>query len=179
MTARRRFLSCLLGLGALLLLADATTALAASVGQKLSNVQIRDANNQPSYIPDLGKKVLAIFYSDPDVADMNDPFADKLKAANLDKATYRGVGIANLKDTWLPDEVIRAMVRKKIEKYNATILTDPDRLLATAWGLGDCNGTSVVLILDKAGTLRYLKKGAMTAAEIESGHQLVLQLMAE
>ncbi len=47
------------------------------------NANIRDANDAPATIPDLGKKVLAVFYSDPDVSDQNDPFADKLKAANL------------------------------------------------------------------------------------------------
>lgn len=177
MSTRRAVFAGLLA--ALVLLPLAERALAATVGQKLPQVTIRDANNNPATIPDLGRKVLAIFYSDPDVADMNDPFADRLKQANLDLTVYRGLGIANLKDTWLPDEMIRAMVRKKIEKYNATILTDPDHLLSQAWSLGDCNGSSVVLIVDKTGTLRYLKKGAMSTAEIEAGHKLVLELMAQ
>jgi len=160
------------------LLMGIAPALAASVGSTLSNVNIRDANDAPATIPDLGSKVLAIFYSDPDVSDQNDPFADRLKAANLDKSLYKGVGVANLKDTWLPSSVIRAVVRSKIEKYNATILTDPDHLLATAWGLGDCNEQSVVLIIDKHSVLQYMKKGALSASEIESGYQLVVKLMA-
>ena len=179
MSTRRTILRGLVAAALFGLLLEGAQALAATVGQKLSNVQINDANAKPAYIPDIGKKVVTIFYSDPDVSDQNDPFADKLKAAGLDKSKYRGVGIANLKDTWLPDSVILSIVRKKIEKYDATILTDPNYLLRDAWALGDCNEKSVVLILDKTATLRYIKKGAMTAAEIESGYQLVLKLMEE
>lgn len=156
-----------------------TGADAASVGQKLANPELRDGNDKPAKIPDFGKKVLAVFYSDPDVSDQNDPFADKLKAADLDKMVYRGVGVANMKDTWLPDSVIRGIVRKKIEKYDATILTDPAHLLRDAWNLGDCNEKSVVIVLDKTGTVRYVKSGAMTPAEIESTFKLVLELMAQ
>lgn len=162
-----------------LALAFAGDAFALSPGTKLTNPEIRDANDQPAKIPDFGSKVLAIFYTDPDVSDQNDPFADKLKAADLDKSVYKGVGVANLKDTWLPDSVIRSIVRKKIAKYDATILTDPNRILATAWDLGDCNEQAVVLVIDKKGVVRYVKKGAMSAAEQESTFALVKQLMAE
>ena len=164
---------------ALLAVLSFSDALAASVGQQLSNTEIRDANDQPAKIPDFGTKVLALFYTDPDVSDMNDPFADKLKAANLDKTVYRGVGIADLKDTWLPNSVIRAIVRKKIEKYDATILTDPDHLLTSAWQLGSCDGSSMVIIVDKTGHLRFFKNGPMSPAEMESTFNLVLQLMKE
>ncbi len=164
---------------ALVFSVNLTDASAASVGQKLTNPELRDGNDQAAKIPDFGTKVLAIFYSDPDVSDQNDPFADKLKAANLDKTVYRGVGVANMKDTWLPDSVIRTIVRKKIAKYDATILTDPNHLLADAWSLGNCDEKSVVIVLDKTGTVRYVKSGAMTPAEIESTFNLVTQLMKE
>jgi predicted transcriptional regulator len=179
MLTRRALAQGLLAVSFFGLLVGGLDAIAASVGQKVSNPELRDANDKPAKIPDIGSKVVAVFYSDPDVSDMNDAFADKLKAANLDKAKYRGVGVANLKETWLPDEVIRSVVRKKIEKYGATILTDPDRVLATAWGLGDCNEQSVVIILDKTATVQYVKKGKMNATEIESGYQLVVKLMEQ
>lgn len=154
-------------------------ALAVNVGDQLKNATVRDANDKPATVPDFGKKVLAIFYTDADVSDQNDPFADVLKAADLNESVYKGIGVANMKDTWLPNSVIRAIVRKKIEKYDATILTDPDHLLADAWGLGSCDNYSVVLIIDKKGKLQYIKKGAMTEAEKQAGLALVKRLMAE
>lgn len=170
----------LLGLAAAALLACvASDASALTVGAQLSNPDLRDASDAPAKIPDFGKKVLAIFYTDPDVSDLNDPFADMLKAADLDESIYRGMGVANMKDTWLPNSVIRSIIRRKIEKYDATILTDPDHLLSKAWDLGDCDGQSIVIIVDKQGRARYYKRGAMSAAEMESAFALVKQLMAE
>ena len=166
----------LVGLVAIL---AATSAHAATVGQAVPAVTIRDANDSPASIPDLGTKVLAVLISDPDAADINDAFADALQAADLDKSVHRGIGVAELADTILPNSMIRAIARSKIEKYGATILTDVDHTLPTQWGLGDTNGTGVVVILDKKGVVRYVKTGKMSTAEVASGLELVKRLMAE
>lgn len=179
------FRSRVLGIavGSLLLslsLLNAPGLLAAGVGSKVSNVSIADANDSPATIPNLGRKVLAIFYTDPDVSDQNDPFADLLKAANLPDDRYQGIGIANLAEAPLkPNALIRAIIRKKIEKYNSTILTDSNRVLATSWGLGSGNELSIVLVLDKSGTIRYLKRGALSESERAQTLALVQQLIAE
>lgn len=157
----------------------ASPASALEAGAQLQNPTIRDANDKPATIPDFGKKVIALFYNDPDKADQMDPMADVLKAANLDESVYRGVGVANMADTWLPNSVIRAIVRKKIEKYDATILTDPERLLVKAWNLGDCDEKGVLVIVDKKGKAQYVKKGSMTKAEMDAALALVKKLMAE
>ncbi len=152
---------------------------AASIGEKMNNVKLRDADDNPQEMPDFGKKVLAIFYTDPDVADQNDPFADELKKAKLDEATYRGMGVVNMKDTWSPNFAIRMVVKSKIEKYKSTILTDPDYIFKKAWKLGDCDDKSAVFILAKDRTLKFKKLGALTPAEIKSTMALIKKLMAE
>jgi hypothetical protein len=174
----RRFLPCLVF--SAIFLTGLSTAWAAGVGSRVSNVNIRDADDAPATVPNLGRKVLAIFYTDPDVSDQNDPFADLLKANNLPEDRYQGIGIANLAEAPLkPNSLIRMIIRKKIEKYNSTILTDPDRVLATEWGLGSGNELSIVIILDKTGTVRYLKKGAMNDSERQQALALVRQLIDE
>lgn len=147
---------------------------AASVGQTLSNVKIRNANDNPVWIPDFGKKVLSIFYADPEGADLNDPLADAIKAKKFPKSKYRGIGIANLKDTWKPNSLIRMMVRRKIAKYNSTILTDPNRIVPGKWGLGNCDDTSVVIIIGKDKKVKFIKKGKVRG----SGIVKVLNLIA-
>jgi len=167
-----------LSLSLALLVSPAT--LAADVGSKVQNVNIRDANNNPATIPSLGSKVLAIFYTDPDVSDQNDPFADVLKAADLPDDKYQGIGIANLAEAPLkPNSLIRMIIRKKIAKYDSTILTDPDRTLATAWSLGDGNELSIVIIIDKTGTVKYVKRGQLSASESQAGLALIQQLIAQ
>lgn len=149
-------------------------------GDTLGNVTIRDASDHPAVIPDMGTKIVSILYTDPDVADQNDPFADALKAAHLPKSRFRGMGIVNMKDApWKPDSIIRMIVRRKIEKYDATILTDPNHVLKNAWHLGECDDKSVVIILDKSRKVIFFKKGALNPAEIQQTVAMIEKMTRE
>jgi predicted transcriptional regulator len=156
-----------------------STAFAAEIGAEAKGLELRDANDKPATIPDFGSKVLAIFYTDADVADMNDPLADKLKEIKLDESVYRGLGIVNLKDSKAPNFVIRGVVRGKIEKYKSIILTDPNHALADGWSLGDCNNTSVIVVLGKDKKVRHVQRGPVRGKDIDTIVALIEQLMKE
>jgi len=131
----------------------------AAVGKVVSSVKLIDSKNAPMAIPDFGEKTIVIFYNDPDVKDVNDPLSDALKAKNFSKEKYVGMGIANCKDTWAPNSAIRMMVRKKEKQFPGTlILLDEKLLLAKAWGLGDCDGISVVVVIGKDSKIKFVKK---------------------
>lgn len=153
-------------------------AKAAEVGEILKPVKLADANDQPADIPDLGSKVLAIFYNDADEADLNDPLADAIKARDFNDELYRGIGVANLEDSKAPNFIIRSIIRGKIEKYNSTILTDPALLLPKAWGLGDCNNDSVVLLIGKDRKLERIQRGAIRGNDIEAWLAHIDRLLA-
>ncbi len=146
---------------ALCLCAAIVTASAAlyalSVNQSLSNLSIKDANDQPASIPDFGAKVLTIFYNDAEASDLSDPMSDALKAKNYPETKTRGIGIANLKDSVAPNWLIRKIVKSKIAKYNSTILTDSDLTVARSWGLGDCNNKSICIVIGKDSKVKYMK----------------------
>jgi predicted transcriptional regulator len=160
-------------------LALSATALALGVGDTVSSVQIRDANNNPAWIPDIGKKVVTLFYTDPDVKDLNESFRELLKAAKLDQSKYRGLGVANLKDTWKPNFIIRKIIRGKMEKFKSLILTDVNHTLKNKWNLGPTDDKDIVIIIDKARKVRFFKAGEMTAAERAAGLKLVRELIAK
>lgn len=167
-------------LAAIAVLSMPLIALALAPGDLVKNVSIRDANDKPATIPFFGQRVITIFYTDADVSDQNDPFADYLKAADLPEDKHKGIGIANLKDApWKPNSLIRAIIRSKIEKYDATILTDPDLTLAKSWNLGNCDELSVVIVIDKAGKVQYVKKGALSKAEMEKVLTLIKGLIGQ
>jgi len=42
------------------------------VGRSLSNIQLKNTENESREIPDFGKKVVIVFYTDPDCKDIND-----------------------------------------------------------------------------------------------------------
>jgi len=154
---------------------------ALSVNQVASNLNIRDANDQPATIPDFGSKVLTIIYGDSDASDISDPISDALKAKNFPESKNRGIGIANLKDSPAPNWLIRKIVQSKIKKYQATILTDVDLTVANSWGLGNCNNKSVFIILGKDKKVKYLKyfdkKNLPTQGDIDFVVNLVQGLL--
>ena len=138
----------------------ATITFAAAIGQTLSNVQVTNAFKKQVEIPNLGSKVVAVFYNDYEGADMNDPCADVLKAAKIPEASFYSCGIANLKDNpkWLADWVVRLVVKGKVEKYKTDIFLDYKHVVKNAWDLGDCNDGSVLVIIGKDRKIKYLKK---------------------
>jgi predicted transcriptional regulator len=129
------------------------------VGKTMTSLMISDANNQPKQIPFVGEKVLLLQYTDPDVKDINDKLSDAVKARKFDEKLYQGIGIANCKDTWIPNAGIRMKARQKEKQYaGSVILLDESRVLPTALGLGDCNGIGVLLIVGKDKVIKYMKK---------------------
>ncbi len=156
-----------------------TSAYSSEKGDTLKQVELQTFDGAAATIPDLGKKVIALFYSDADVADMNDPLADALKAKDFDKSLYRGMGVANLQDSKAPNFLIRSIVKGKVEKYKSTILLDPNNALASAWGLGDCNNQSVVVVIGPDQKVKFLKKGAVKGEDLVAVVKLVEDLTGE
>jgi predicted transcriptional regulator len=156
---------------------------AASVGQEVSNVQIRDAEDNPATIPGIGTHVVALFYTDTEAKDLGDPMADALKAKNYSKDVYSGLGVSNMKDSALPNFLIRKAIKDKIEKYKSVILADVDLSLPKAWGLGDCKGKNVFVLIGKDKKIKYLKyvdkDTPWKPAEITSVVKMVDDLLAQ
>ena len=155
------------------------------VGDTVEPPTLRDANDKPAEIPDLGKKVLLILYTDPGVADITDKFADRVKALNLPEKYFRSVGVANMFDAkGLANWLIRIVVRGKIKKYNVTILTDPELMLKKQWSLGETDDKSVVLLIDQNRKVRYLhtnkkKKDELVGPEQDEAVKVVQDVVAE
>lgn len=145
------FLTAIFGLSA---------ALAATIGQVVATVQVTSAYKKPVDIPNLGSKVVAVFYNDYEGADTNDPCADVLKNAKIPEASFYSCGIANLMDNpkWLADGLVRLIVKGKVEKYKTDIFLDYKHVVKNAWNLGDCDNGSVLIIIGKDKKIKYLKK---------------------
>lgn len=137
-----------------------------ATGKTMTSLMITDGNNQPRQIPFVGEKVLLIQYTDPDVKDINDKLSEAVKAKKFDQNLYQGIGIANCKDTWIPNAGIRMKARQKEKQFaGSVILLDEDHKVSGSLGLGDCNSMGVVLIVGKDKVVKYMKK---IASEEES-----------
>jgi hypothetical protein len=137
----------------------AQTKAVAGQSMSMTSLMISDANNDPKQIPFVGEKVLLIQYTDPDVKDINDKLSDAVKAKKFDQNKYQGMGIANCKDTWIPNAGIRMKARQKEKQFAGSIvMLDENHVLPKALGLGDCNGIGVLIIVGKDKVIKYIKK---------------------
>lgn len=168
---KRLFLYPVLGL---LFFPAALRGQTATVGSKVAPVEIRDTKNEPMMLPELGKKVLLIFYVDPDHGNQNKEFRENLEKNRIESDNIFSFGIVNLKDApMLPNMIVRGMVRSTVKRTGADIYTDPDHLLRDAWKLGDVNDKFTILIVNKECEIVYLSKGELTESQIKQFHEVI------
>ena len=111
-------------------------------------------------------KVHVVFYVDPDEKDVNEAFADALKAAGLDRSKFASVAIVNLAATWKPNIIIEAILKSKQKKFPHTIyVKDKNKVLVKEWDLKD--DSSDILVFDNEGKLLYSHAGKLGTDEIK------------
>lgn len=146
------------------------------IPHKVEDIVMIDLDGKEVSMPFYGKKHMLIFYVDPDKARQNEDFTYEIEynhAAQGDN--IEGFGIINLKDSWypLPNSIVRSIAKKRTEKNGALILTDPDRRLAKAWGLGDCNNKFVLMLVSRDGELVFCRKGEFTEQDKADFYDIV------
>ncbi len=148
------------------------------VGMKAPDWSFKDSEKKDFSMKTWEGKVLLINYNDPDAADMNEHFNEKVKKAKnegrLKPETYKGIGIADCAATWKPDFLIRKIAGKKAKKYNTTILFDYDATLRNLWGLKKDSGN--VVLLDKDRVCRAIIRGRVPEDQIETLIKLIEEL---
>lgn len=141
---------------------------------KVENIELVDLKKQATKIPFYGEKNILIFYVDPDKYNQNHEFTVEMEENHRAAGeNIEGLGILNLKNTVFPNGIVRSIARKRTEKNNATIIADPDCIVAKEWGLGDCNNVFVLMIVSKEGELVYCKKGELSKADQEEFYKVV------
>ncbi len=130
---------------------------------KVSNVTLTDLDKNPAKFADYGKKHLMIFYVDPDAHRQNKDFQAQIEVdKNLQSPNIQAYAVLNLKDTALPNGIVRSMADKRTAGKPSINLADNNRILRDAWGLGDCNGKFCLLFVTKDGELVYFRAGEFT-----------------
>lgn len=141
---------------------------------KVENLELRDLRNKPTMLPYYGEKNALIFYVDPDKHRQNHEFIVEMEENKRAAGpNIEGFGIINLKNTIFPNSIVRALARKRTEKNHATIISDPDCIVAKEWGLGDCNNYFIIMIVTKEGELVYCKKGEFSKEEQDEFYRIV------
>ena len=148
-----------------------------SVGCKVENLTIKDLNGNPAVLPYWGQKNVLIFYVDPDAylngnktADFAAEIEENKRAAG---PAIEGFGIMNFPDTGLPKDLLRKICRKRTEKNGAIIIDDDQHIFKNTWNLGNCNGKFLLILVDKKGIVRYIRREPMDAAGKEEFYNMI------
>ena len=144
---------------------------------KIDNVTVRVVKGDLTKLPYFGEKNLFVFYIDPDVGltgNRTYRFTDDIEERGVDKGpNLFGFGILNLKDTFLPKNLIRKLAAKRTEKNHGLVLDDSNHTVRDAWGLGDCNNKFVLMVVSKEGELVYCAKDDLDEAGVEAFYQFI------
>ena len=142
----------------------ASAVQAQELPRKVQNVEVLDLDGKPAKLPYFGEKNLMIFYVDPDRHKQNEDFTIELEQNHrAESDNIHGFGVMNLKDAPMVPNA----------KNGATVLADQNRILSTAWALGDCNNQFVLMIVSKEGELVFLRKGELSDADKEAFYETI------
>lgn len=126
--------------------------------KRVSNVILRDVNDEPIGIKSLGKNLFLLFYIDPDRQHILDPLTDAVDSINPERINFEVVPVLNCKDTWIPYSGLRAEARRRQKRHpGSPVLLDTNHSLSGSWNMGDCDNASIVAIVRKDLKICYLK----------------------
>ena len=145
------------------------------VGDKAPDFTLKDSTGKDYTMetPPYKGKVISVFYVDPDEKDLNLHVEDALLTdPGLEREkTYKGLGIADLKSTILPNFIIKAIVKGKQKKTGAIVLLDYDWKVLSLWGMA--KDSSTVVVLDKERICRYIYRGKIPAEDVPKIIQII------
>ena len=145
--------------------------------------EIRLQEEEFSYHPwtfpqDLGQlHVVQYMAATMKASELNKPFTDSL-SENLAGGNFTVTTVINLDDAmWGTSGFVISEIKKNKKRYpESTMVLDKAGIGREAWQLD--KKSSAIVIVDAAGTIRYIKQGAMEAAEIESTLEMIRQQLA-
>lgn len=107
---------------------------------------------------------------------LNSPFTDRLQEA-LEKGSYHVTTILNLDDAmWGTTGFVVSEVKANKRKHPAaTLVLDSQATGLRAWELQ--KDSSAIIVFDGDGTIRYIKQGAMSEAEIDQTVEMMRQFI--
>lgn len=135
---------------------------------RVPNVTLTDLDKNLMSLPDYGKKHMMIFYVDPDAHRQNREFQADVEARQpeLESPNIQAYAILNLKDTILPNALVRSIADRRTRGKPSVNLADANRILRDAWNLGDCNGKFCVLFVTRDCELVYFRAGDFTDRDV-------------
>ncbi|USH02184.1 YtfJ family protein [Grimontia kaedaensis] len=109
--------------------------------------------------------------------EMNAPLIEAVKVADFPRDKYQTTTIINQDDAiWGTGGFVKSSAEDSKKEFSwSSIVLDKSGAVAGAWRLQD--ESSAIVVLDTDGTVRFVKEGALSEAEITQVIDLVNKLM--
>ncbi|BCZ19826.1 hypothetical protein NHP190012_14680 [Helicobacter sp. NHP19-012] len=109
----------------------------------------------------------------------NQPLMDKIVIAHFDENKYQTTNIVNIDDAIMGTGLFAKGETKKAKKQhpNSQVVMDNDGVVQKAWDLK--KQESLIVVLDKAGKVRFVHEGKLTNAQIQQVLNLAKKLQQE
>jgi len=141
-----------------------TPVMAAKVGQKVPNFNLKDSKGTDFTLHSFKKKVLFFWYEGKNSKEQNRWLKNRLKKIydtnQINSKLWESIGIANFQETAVPNFIINMVIKSEMKKTNATILCDRTGEMMQKWGFR--NGRSNIYLLDKTRRLRWKTSGPLS-----------------
>ena len=117
--------------------------------------------------------IFVMFYVDPDKKDVNEPFAQELKAfKKKNNLTFQSIAIINLAATWKPNFIIESVLKEKQKQYPTTLyVKDKNSVLVKEWGVD--NDASDIIVFGKDGKVLFYKSGPMDEVDTAEALRII------
>lgn len=161
-----RIHAALLVLGTVLGLSlGARPAVALEVGEKATDFALPDANGKVHTLQSFReKRIFEVWYEGKSSRGQNEWLQDEIRklrrAGTITDRNYRSIGIANYRETAIPNFLMSVFLKQAIKNDRITVLIDRDARMQRLWGFR--NGRSNVYVFDAERRLIWKSSGPLT-----------------
>lgn len=129
----------------------------AQLNSTFPNIKLLDVNEKSAYTPNIGEKVLLIYYVDPDVYEIYTPIANEVKKKKYQSKDFQNIAIMNLKDTWVPNFLIMSELKKSQKKDPVSkILIDKNYSFAKALNISIPDDSIEIIVVGKDSKIKFI-----------------------
>jgi len=148
-------------------------------GLKAPQFNIESGDGKVLSLNQLQGKTVVVIYESKDVIEQNRPFKDELavllNGSEVLKAKTTVLSVIDCSSaSWITKKVWKSNLVKNSKKETLTVYGDWDGSMSADYKMED--GKSNIVIIDRAGIVRYFKSGRLSSNEINQCKELIQKL---
>ena len=140
-------------------------AQALEVGDQATDFSLPDASGKVHTLRSFReKRIFEVWYEGKNSRGQNQWLQDEIRvlrrAGKITDRNYRSIGIANYRETAIPNFLMSVFLRQAVKRDRITVLIDRDATMQRLWGFR--NGRSNIYVFDETRRLIWKSSGPLS-----------------